>query len=763
MNTHSFRPFASFSSLTWLWLLIASISTFAQTSHTTIYYNQTTPQVQFAASEIRAAIAAKSGQLVERGLSEFTSQSDATTLVIAGGASESQQLASKLGLKPLSNSNEQAYAIRVKKNLYVVLGTDAAGAMYGGFDLAEAIRLGTLAELKDADHTPHITQRGIKFNIPLDTRTPSYSDNNDSAQNNIPEMWSMDFWREMLDEMARHRYNVLTLWNLHPFPSIVSVPEYPDVALNNVMRATKGYDNTFSHSGRDMVRPELLKNLEVVKKMTISEKIQFWRDVMQYAHNRGIAVYWFTWNIFTFGAEGKYGITPAQNNPQTIAYFRASVRETVLTYPLLAGIGITAGEQMESRQDEFSKEKWLWKTYGEGIRDALKLQPERKFRLIHRYHQTAQQEILTEFKDYPGPFDLSFKYAIAHMYSSPKPPFIQAALPFLSPKLRSWLTVRNDDIYSFRWGNPSYAREFIRNIPGSDKVAGFYMGPDGYVWGREFLSTEPDTPREPVIKKQWYSFMLWGRLSYEPDLPDALFQRTIAQRFPNVAGDKLMATWSASSNVMPLITRFFWGDIDLRWFPEAGLSHPNYRGWYTVRHFIEGQTMPESGILNIIEYRERLAAKQALNQITPLQVADELAGYAQATLRELPALRAQQGQSKELRLTLGDLEAMAHLGNYYAEKIRGATALALYDLNGKAEDQATAIRHLESALAHWKSYAAVYGAQYKPQLLNRVGYVDIPALTTKVASDIEMARNWNPGTIKPSEIRRNNADNPFKP
>ena len=167
--------------------------------------------------------------------------------------------------------------------------------------------------------------------------------------------------------------------------------------------------------------------------------------------------------------------------------------------------------------------------------------------------------------------------------------------------------------------------------------------------------------------------------------------------------------------------------------------------------------------LSEFNYRERVAAKQAMNQTTPLQVADELAGYAQATLRELSALRASQGQSKELRLTLGDMEAMAHLGDYYAEKIRGATALALYDLNGKSDDKAEAIRHLESALAHWRSYAAVYGAQYKPQLLNRVGYVDIPALTTKVASDIEMARNWKPGTIKLSEVKRNSADNPFKP
>ena len=300
------------------------------------------------------------------------------------------------------------------------------------------------------------------------------------------------------------------------------------------MRTLVPMDDTYSHSGDDMFRPVLLTRTETVRKMSIEEKIAFWREVMRYAHDRGIEVFWFTWNIFTFGAEGKYGITSAQTNPKTIDYFRASVREMVLTYPLLDGIGITAGEHMQEGKGEFSKENWLWRTYGEGIRDALKLQPERRFRLIHRYHQTGQSEIMEAFKDYPGPFELSFKYAIAHMYSVPNPPFIQEALPLITPEHRTWLTVRDDDVYSFRWGDPEYARAFVRNMPPKDKMAGFYMGPDGTIWGREVISKEPETPRELVIAKRWYSFMLWGRLSYDPDLPDDLFEKTIAARFPEV-------------------------------------------------------------------------------------------------------------------------------------------------------------------------------------------------------------------------------------
>jgi hypothetical protein len=337
----------------------------------------------------------------------------------------------------------------------------------------------------------------------------------------------------------------------------------------------------------------------------------------------------------------------------------------VLTYPLLAGIGITAGEQMSERRDEFSKEKWLWKTYGEGMRDALKLQPGRKLTLIHRYHQTGQEEIFRGFKEYPGPLNLSFKYSIAHMYSIPNPPYIKELLTALPEGRRTWLTVRNDDIYSFRWGNPQFAREYIRNIPGPDKIAGFYMGPDGYTWGREFLSTEPDSPRQLVISKQWYSFLLWGRLSYEPNLPDSLFVRQIANRLVPADAEKLSRAWADASMVFPLITRFFWGDIDLRWFPEACLSHPRHRGYYTVRDFVEGSPMPGSGVIPILEWRKRKLAGAMGSETTPLDIAEALEKNATAALATLPALRT-PGMSKELRLTLSDIEAMAHLGRYFS-------------------------------------------------------------------------------------------------
>ena len=441
-----------------------------------------------------------------------------------------------LAIEKDGNAAAQSYGIRVKneggRRTITVHGADAVGAMYGGLDIAEAIRTGTLDALKDSDHRPHIAQRGIKFNIPLDLRTPSYTDPSDAAQANIPEMWSMDFWRALLDDMARHRYNVLSLWNLHPFPSIVKVPEFPHVALDDVWRTTAKLDAKFSGQGTGFVRPDMLAQHEVVRKLGTEEKIQFWRDVMQLAKDRGVDVYWFTWNAFLYGAEGKDGITGDGGAPRSIEYFRASVRETIKTYPLLAGFGITAGENLPAHIGGMTKEQWLWKTYGEGIRDALKDDPQRKFRLIHRFHMTGLSEIQGAFAELPCTLDLSYKYAVAHMYSVPEPAMIKPMLPLLNPQVRSWLTVRNDDIYSFRWADYDFARAFVKGIAGPDKIAGFYMGPDGYIWGREYLANDTASPRQTVMQKQWLSFALWGRLAYEPDLPADTFQRLTAAHFP---------------------------------------------------------------------------------------------------------------------------------------------------------------------------------------------------------------------------------------
>jgi hypothetical protein len=421
----------------------------------------------------------------------------------------------------------------------------------------------------------------------------------------------------------------------------------------------------------------------------------------------------------------------------------------VLTYPDLDGIGITAGENMEGKKSKYSNEEWLWKTYGLGIKDALGKQPGRKIRLIHRFHQTNFNEIVDVFKDYPGILEFSYKYSIAHMYAVPNPPYIKSYLNLFSPQRKTWLTVRNDDIYSFRWGNPTFARQYILSIPEPEKIAGFYMGPDGYTWARDFLGKDNISPRPLIIQKQWYSFMLWGRLGYNPNLKDNLFLKTIETRFRDVPAKTIMDGWSAASMIFPWVTRFSWGDIDLKWFPEACISDAGFKGFYTVKDFMEVEPQPTSNISNIIRWAQNYKLNLSDSLISPLATADTISRYARMALMNLKSLPGRKiGSSNELDLTIGDIEAFAAIGNYYAEKIRGASSLALYNFYGLKQDQDDAIQHLTNAKSFWTKYATIYDSQYKPSLLTRIGFINIPELTAKTEQDIQIAKSWTPGTIK---------------
>ncbi len=142
------------------------------------------------------------------------------------------------------------------------MASDEAGAMYGGLEVAEQIKIAGLEDVTEQVQNPYMERRGTKFNIQLDLRTPSYTDVSDVAQKNIAEMWNFDFWKEYIDNLARYRYNYVSLWSLHPFPSMVKVPGYEDVALDDVQRSTVKWKENYSTNAHGFCAPEILANPE---------------------------------------------------------------------------------------------------------------------------------------------------------------------------------------------------------------------------------------------------------------------------------------------------------------------------------------------------------------------------------------------------------------------------------------------------------------------------------------------------------------------
>ena len=602
--------------------------------------------------------------------------------------------------------------------------------MYGGLEVAEIIKIQGLEAVNNQLQNPYMKVRGTKFNIPLDMRSPTYTEPSDAAQKNMPEMWNFEFWKEYIDALARNRYNLISLWNMHPFPSMVKVPEYPDIALNDVRRSTGTWKENYSLNGWGFDAPEIMKSFEVLKKMTIEEKIEFWRKVMAYGKQRNVRFYVLTWNIFDYGIEGKYGITDKLENPVTTDYFRKSIKQMVLTYPDLAGIGLTTGENMYDYSSS-KKEEWAYATYGQGVLDALKEQPDRKIDFIHRQHQTKASEISKIFKDITKNkninFLFSFKYAQAHVYSSENQVFHQEYVKDIqSENYKTLWTLRNDDVFYFRWGAPNFVRNFIKNIP-YDVSEGYYYGSDQYVWGRDFLSKDNPIKGQIELDKHWYQWMCWGRLGYNPNMSNERFVQVIQSRYPSVNASKMFEAWQSASMIYPLVTGFHWGALDFQWYIESGQSQPSVSktpsGYHDVNNFINQQTHKGTGNITIPEYVKSFISNTTFKGITPLQVADSIQKNADNALNWADKQRV--SGTEELRITIDDIKTMAYLGKYYAHKIKAATYLALFRETLKKEWQTKTIEELNNSAGFWRHYATLGLSNYhNPLWTNRVGYVD---------------------------------------
>ncbi|MHC4433679.1 MAG: carbohydrate-binding protein [Planctomycetota bacterium] len=194
--------------------------------------------------------------------------------------------------------------------------------------------------------------------------------------------------------------------------------------------------------------------------------------------------------------------------------------------------------------------------------------------------------------------------------------------------------------------------------------------------------------------------------------------------------------------IYPKTTGFHWGSLDFQWYIEACKSHPGYAktetGFHDVNRFITLEPHAGTDNISIVDYVENLAEGKGMSGTTPTELSDQIHAHADKALEILEGL--DHGGNKELRLTLGDIRAIAFLGKYYAHKIRGATETLLFGNTEKQEHQAAAIRELNRAAAYWRWYTSVALGQYKnPLWMNRVGRVNWRELLNEVLKDVTIA------------------------
>ena len=551
---------------------------------------------------------------------------------------------------------EQAYALRTThsgQHSIWVLGGDINGAMYGCLQIAENLFSDGFTADYNSREQPFMLLRGMKLNLPLDRRLPTYVGrwSSNSAKQAIPHVWDMSFWEKLIDQQARNRYNLLSVWVHHPFPALVKLDDYPNACLPRI-EGFDGYVNEIDHE----------------------QRVEFWRKVMQYAHSRGMRFYFFNWNVYADYAKDQYPqITEDLNNTITIDYMNKCMKALIETYPELDGFGITAGDGM-SHSDE-DNTSWTYQAIGRAVKDYLEENPSRQFNLLHRSVYSTPElfdTIHAPLKEVRNlTLNFSFKYAQAHMYSTTTPRWGAAIESAKNLGIRTWLTIRNDDYFYLNWGDPEFVRNYMAGIPEKENVIAMYIGSDGYNPSRTYFCKNETLNGQLEVERRWYMEMLWGRLSYNPHTSDAVFKNMLVKRFPTVSSENLFMAWTLASRPLPKVTELIMGEwsLDFHWYPEACWSSPNRcTGFRTIDGFANDTTVAKGSELCDIAMS---AAGNCEGKKSSYRVADEMQTDAERALQLVRNMESDGNQ--DLDMAIKNIQQMANLGIYYAYKIRGAT------------------------------------------------------------------------------------------
>lgn len=691
--------------LTIFCIAVFTIPTLAFTQKVGVFYDSTVAQIKFGAGDIKTALESKKFTVEMLPLSALNAgYTDRKIVILLGSNSQAIDIFKKQGGAMPIGLGEQAYGLRTNsypQKSYWVIGGDVNGAMYGALQISEDISAEGLNGAYNMQESPFMLNRGMKLNMPFDQRVPTYVGRWSSTSTGlaIPHVWDITFWKKLIDQQSRYRYNVLSVWVHNPFPALVKLADYPKASLPNI----EGFDG-------------------FVKEWNHEKRVEFWREVMSYAKDRGMKFYFFNWNIHLEYTKTQYlNITEARTNLTTLDYMYKSMQALIATYPDLAGFGISAGDGMQRADEEFNndnalKTQWTWDAMGKAVYDYLKANPSRKFNLIHRGIGTSAElwnKQYAPLKQLPNATsNFSVKYSQAHMYSTPTPAWTSSSISAIKKQDdKTWLTVRNDDYFYINWGDPQFVRDFMVGIPQKEAVTGMYIGSDGYTPTRTYFYKNPALNGQLEVERRWYMEMLWGRISYNPQISDDVFKKMLTKRFPSVSGADLFQAWTLASRPLPRVTELImdkWS-LDFDWYPEGCNSDTGRcTGFRTVFDFANMSTHKNAKITTVAKGSNlcdisNSAAGNCGGKKSSYTVADEMQTDAETALKIAANMKI--GGSQDLQLAINNIKQMAYLSLYYAHKVRGATFLK----SGQTEK---ARSEMGMAYCRWISYTRAMEVDY---------------------------------------------------
>lgn len=582
----------------------------------------------------------------------------------------------------------------------VVSAPDDAGAMYGVLDLAERVRMGAdYSAVEDRQSEPEVEFRAIKFNLPW-----SPYRGGDQTRIHHETCRDLDFWESFLDMMARNRFNALTLWNLHPFSYMVRVDDYPEAC---------------EFSDKEM-----------------ADWQDFWHSLFEMAHQRGIETYVLNWNIVVSeGFADAYDVNQFNDRSDVVRdYTRQCVTETINEYPNLDGLGVSLCDWMSGMSPR-EKQEWFEQTFLDGIEQA-----DRPVKLLDRSVLTESIEEMRQTIDraaelenvskirVPTKFNWSHGHSstsleLTHDYSSGE---VDDSLWNPEPENYSiaWM-IRNEDFFILRWGDPDFVREHLsENHADLPYVDGYFVGSEAFIPAKDYSHELSEHQTwQYMFEKRWLLYMVWGRLLYDPETSDEVFEVEFERRYGDGLGEELLNGYRSASKMPEELASFHQGTWDYALYSEGFLA-PHRLGvdWHesddeaesafiTINQLIEHDTLDSS----YVSIREYVSDDYTGSDVmTPPELADRIEETGRRALNAADGLRTRVNDGDgALECEVDDIEAWGHLSLYFAEKLRAGVALETFRTGGSEDDRQRAVELLREARDQWDGVIGVTQRHYR--------------------------------------------------
>ena len=568
---------------------------------------------------------------------------------------------------PLDRSPE-SFAAKDTPAGVAILGRDSVGTMYGALELAERIRtLGAKALPLDKPlvGTPLIHIRGVNLFLTL-------------PQAQEANWWfhSTAFWTEYLDLLVRSRFNFLDLHGMYNLDNTV----FPNALL---YFATS---KTFPHLGAPSDQRQ--------------RNVQMLRAVVRMAEARGISV-----GLMSYRADlsmtGWSAPQQSLTDDELKIYVREAATDLAQSLPRLWRFGFRIGESQRPAS-------WYHDTLIAGVQQA-----NTGLEMYTRTWLTSRREVMAVTKAAGGQFmveaklngeQLALPYPVAggafarHWQHYSYEDYMNRPAPWLFVfQVRAGGTHR-----LFRQASLQKTRRLMRAIADTRADGFSYEFPHAYTPQRDFYHSHSDLYSEWTFRRDELQYLLAGRLAYDPNVPETVFRAALGAR---VGDDALWDSMQAASEIVPWIQAGHTCGPDHRDFaPEFELGGP-------VGYWAQPQTVtPPVGTCRLhyhgpfdsfaiagpFEAAIELASGQPGTRLSPREVARlvmEAARRARAA-GTIP-IDPNNAEARDLRR---ECVVLADLGDFFAHKLRAATALAVYARTGQSDYLAAA--RAESSLSN---------------------------------------------------------------